>query len=71
MTRGPVLRDVLRALVVVAPLLTASCGAPHPGASPVVIDTAAPEALRLRDAMLAEVPGAALPAPAQPAGCVG
>jgi hypothetical protein len=54
----------LRPLAILLALLAAGCAAPAP---PPEADAAGPEAARLREAMLAEVPGARLPDPARAA----
>lgn len=65
MTRASPPRPAMQALVALVLLLVASCAAPPPATRPAPADTAGPEAARLRDAMLAEVPAAAIPPRAQ------
>lgn len=57
-------RPAMRLAGAVILLFAASCAAPPPPARTPPPDVAAPEAARLRDAMLSEVPGAAVPPPA-------
>lgn len=64
MPRPDPARPAMRLAGAVILLFAASCAAPPPPARTAPPDAAAPEAARLRDAMLAEVPGAAVPPPA-------
>lgn len=65
MTRAIHPSPAMQALAALLLLLAASCAAPPPSARPAPAESAGPEAARLRDAMLAEVPGAAIPPRAQ------